>query len=114
MSIYLLNDLAFLDGGVSKEDMETAVAAAEAGEAEAQYHIGLMFDTGRGVERNAKKAHYWYSKAAVQNHAKAAYYLAKMYDTDTSGIPRNDAEAVRWYKVAADAGHFDARLKISN
>jgi TPR repeat protein len=31
---------------------------------------------------------------------------------DGDGVPENDAEAVRWYRLAADQGHADAQYNL--
>ena len=31
---------------------------------------------------------------------------------DGDGVPQNDAEAVRWYRLAADQGHADAQYNL--
>ena len=38
-----------------------------------------MYDQGRGVDVNYKKAIEWYEKAAEQGHAYAQYNLGNMY-----------------------------------
>ena len=45
--------------------------AAEQGDSEAQYNLGLFYDKGEGVEKNHSEAIKWYKKAAEQGHAKA-------------------------------------------
>lgn len=113
MSVFLLNDVSFLEG-VTEQDVDYVKQNAADGDAVAQYHLALMFDAGRGVTANPQEAEKWYKKAAGQGHANAAYYLARMYSTDTSGIKRDDAEALKWYKVAADLGHLQARKKVAS
>ena len=39
--------------------------AADQGYAPAQCNLGLMYERGRGVERDYGKAHHWYQKAAA-------------------------------------------------
>ena len=44
---------------------------AEAGDAEAQYQLGVMFESGRGVARDYRQAAEWYRRAAEQGHVFA-------------------------------------------
>ena len=37
--------------------------------------------------------------------------LGLMYDTG-EGVPQNDAEAVRWYRMAAEQGHAKAQVNL--
>ena len=45
--------------------------------------------------------------AAKQGAAYAQYNLGIMY-AKGDGVPENDAEAVKWYRKAADQGHAKA------
>lgn len=51
----------------------------------------------------------WYRKAAEQGHEGAQFNLGLiLYSGD--GIAKNEAEAVRWFRKAAEAGLADARM----
>ena len=75
----------FDDGVVAfiKGDSATAMKIwqplADQGNAEAQYHLGYMFQTGTGVKKDNKKALYWYNLAAKNGHGKALV-LAKVVE----------------------------------
>jgi TPR repeat protein len=45
---------------------------AQEGDAEAQYHLGYMYQTGTGVQQNDVEALTWYQKAASNGHHGAA------------------------------------------
>ncbi len=47
------------------------VKSAYQGHADAQYHLGKLYETGKGVPQNYKNAVEWYIKAAKQGHAAA-------------------------------------------
>ena len=44
--------------------------------------------------------------------AAAQFNLALMYDNG-EGVPENDAEAVKWYRKAADQGHSGAQFNLA-
>jgi TPR repeat protein len=44
---------------------------AQAGDAEAQFNLGVMYDRGQGVPQDDVQAAEWYRKAAEQGHAAA-------------------------------------------
>jgi len=44
---------------------------AEAGDAEAQYRIGLMYEYGKGYPQDKAQGIVWFRKAAGHNHAAA-------------------------------------------
>ena len=74
------------------------------GEAEAQVHLGYMYDLGDGVEMDNLLAVYWYKRAAEQGHIDAQYYLGTMYDLG-EGVSEDNDKAVYWYRLAANQGH---------
>jgi len=45
--------------------------AADKGNAQAQYNLGIMYKNGQGVKRDDKEAVKWFQRAADQGHAKA-------------------------------------------
>jgi TPR repeat protein len=114
MTVHLLNDPDFLENKFTAEDVDLAKINAQAGNAVAQYHLAMMFDTGNGVVRNPKEAEKWYKAAAAQGHLDAQFYLAKMYSAENSGLPRNEAEALRLFKDAAEKGHQPSIRRLYN
>ena len=53
--------------------------AAEEGNVEAQYHLGLCYFAGVGVKMNYVTASAWFVKAAEQGLPKAQYALGYCY-----------------------------------
>jgi uncharacterized protein len=49
---------------------------AQAGDSEAQFHLGLIHALGRGVVADVGKAMQWYERAALGGHPKAQVNLA--------------------------------------
>ena len=74
-------------------------AAAEAGQAEAQFDLGLLYAQGLGVTRDMSEAGRWYRKAAEQGNAEAEFALGQMYSRGW-GVPRDEADALRWLQMA--------------
>ena len=52
---------------------------AEAGDAEAQFNLGVRYGNGQGVRQDAAEAVRWYRLAADQGIAGAQYELGNMY-----------------------------------
>jgi TPR repeat protein len=46
---------------------------AKAGDKEAQFALGNLYRSGRGVKKDHRRAFVWFSKAAEQGHVKAQY-----------------------------------------
>lgn len=86
-------------------------AMANQGNAEAQYQLGLMYDTGDVVMQDYSKAFAWYKKAAEQGHAGAQSKLGSMYRYG-KGIEINHSKAVQWYWKAAEQGNQDAQYEL--
>src|SRR5580698_8240255 len=86
-----------------KGDYQTAFrewkAAADKGQPEADYDLGLLYAKGLGVPRDLQVAQQWYEAAALQGNAQAEYSLGQMYFQGW-GIPANDASAMRWMQMA--------------
>ena len=51
--------------------------SAQAGHPKAQYRLGLLYEQGTGVEKDAAKAFEWFTKAAAQGDPDAAKKLGK-------------------------------------
>src|SRR5581483_5732268 len=73
--------------------------AADAGQAEAQFDLGVLYAQGLGVRRDLTEATKWYKKAANQGNAEAEFALGQMYSRGW-GVPRDEADAVRWFEMA--------------
>ena len=84
---------------------------AAKGNAEAQYFLGSMYGTGRGVTKDYVEAARWIRQAADQGLAPAQYDLALMY-RDGVGVTRDDTEMMKWYRKAADQGLADAQHNL--
>ena len=108
---------AYLDG-----DAATALAelepAAKAGDAAAEYYLGVLYDHGIGVARDHRMAAEWYEKAARQDYLDAQFKLGLLYrdgagrPSDPNSVRPDPAAAVRWFTPAAQAGHVQASYQL--
>jgi hypothetical protein len=80
--------------------------AAEQGDTDAEYSLGMMYEDGQGVPQDDTQAAAWLRKAAEQGDADAQWSLGGLY-LHGQGVPRSYAEAYFWYDLAA-AGELDA------
>jgi len=87
--------------------------AANQGETNAQYYLGMMFLNGNGVKKNTETAFTYISQAAKKGHKEATYQLAQMYDGGW-GTAKDKEQAKNWYKKAADQGNEAARRRLNN
>ena len=86
---------------------------AEAGESEAQSHLGSLYYVGNGVEQNFISAFLWYKKAADQGNVDAQYSIGNMYLLG-EGIEQDNDEAAKWYTLASEQGHVAATSNLNN
>lgn len=84
---------------------------AEAGDAESQYALAVLYDHGEGVPQSDVEALKWYGKAADQGHGMAMANLGVMYETG-QGVAQDPARAADWYRKAADKGIAQARSNL--
>lgn len=103
--------LDLLKGDWGNETFLQMRSYAEQGIAEAQYYLGLMYDDGKGVERDAAQAAEWYRKAAEQGIAAAQSNLGAMYETG-DGVQTDRGMAEKWYRLAAGQGDEEARRRL--
>lgn len=64
------------------------------------YNMGVT----RQKEMDVKGAMECYQRAVNDGHAKAQHNLAAMYEKGAPGVPKDDVEAVRLFRLAADQG----------
>lgn len=94
--------------GIRKAEFQ---AAAEQGDANAQYNLALQYQAGKSLPKDPDAAQTWYTRAAEQGHAKAQYNLGKMYE-EAQGISQDYKAAVKWYTKAAEYGHAHAQHRL--
>ena len=97
---------AYAQGDYSQA-IKLLTPAAEAGNPNAQFYLGMIYDFGRGVPDNHEKANEWYQQAAVQGQDDAMYNLAISYQLG-EGIEQSDEMAVYWLGKSALTGDRDA------
>jgi hypothetical protein len=103
------------DAGLSRRQahkLEELRRAAEAGDAEAQYRLGVLYGNGEGVELDHRLAEQWFSRAARQGHEDALLNLAWLYATGT-GVEMDEPRARELYLLAADHGSGKAQYVVA-
>lgn len=77
--------------------------AAENGEKQAQYMMGIYYKKGKGgVDPSEEEALSWFRLAAAQGHSAACYEMGRCYEMGLAGLSSSDKEALHWYLLAAD------------
>ena len=91
--------------------VEACRTAAEQGDAEAQFSLGVMYYYGEGVSQDYGEAVKWYRLAAEQGLASAQVDLGSMYEYGR-GVPQDDGEAVKWFRLATEQGNASAQYRL--
>ncbi|UCE89153.1 MAG: sel1 repeat family protein, partial [Pseudomonadota bacterium] len=84
---------------------------ARVGDAEAQFFLGLIYDNGHEVARDAAVAASWYRRAARAGHQQAQHNLAVAY-AEGDGVAPNPRRAIALWRQAARQGSVDAQYNL--
>ena len=90
------------------DDFDSLLRAAEAGCLRAQTLAGWVYQTGRGVAVDFKRAEGWYRKAAAGGDSVAIANLGIM-SLLGQGAPADYVEAFIWLQTAVGLGHKPLR-----
>jgi TPR repeat protein len=82
--------------------------AANQGDSDAQYNLGVLYDEGNGTAQDYKTALKWYQLAADQGHSYAQYNLGVLYD-EGNVTAQDYRTALEWYQLSANQGDSDAQ-----
>lgn len=88
--------------------------AAEGGDPEAQYQLGLntlQQHWEHGSQALIGDAVAWIRRAAEQNHIRAQLVLGTLYEKGR-GVIQDDHEAIEWYRRAANQGDAIAMSQL--
>ena len=99
------------DAGDFEKAMAVWAPAAESGDADSQYGMGLLYADGIVVPMDDIEALKWFGLAADQGHGEAQYKLGVMH-ANGWGVPMSEAEAMQWYLRAAGKGVTAAQVSI--
>ena len=99
---------------------------AEQGDEAAQYHLGVCYEEGKGVEKDESKAAEWYAKSlqlgnvealkrlkklASRGNSVAQYHLGKCYKEGINGV-KSEKLAIEWFTKSAAQGHAEAQFNL--
>ena len=88
-------------------------AGATRGDARAQFFLGIMYESGRGVTKDTAVAARFYRQSADQGLATAENNLGSLY-ANGDGVAQSDVEAIRLWMLAADQGLPVAQANLAS
>lgn len=89
--------------------MQEFLPAANAGNADAEELIGVMYAMGLGVKRDDRRAFEWYLRASMKAHPGAQSGIAWYYEIGR-GVSKDLVRAYMWYVLSAVGGDPDAAV----
>ncbi len=98
-----------------KEAESLLRVAANEGEMEAQYEIGLFFQTNlRGITKDYLESERWLSAAAEQGHLSAQNSLGYLYafGSEDNQIKQDQEKAMYWWSKAAEMNHPESQYNL--
>jgi len=109
---YLLPSIAI--GQDFKPLFNKIYSMSEAGDGEAAYHLGMLYNNGIGTSVNIPKAYYWFKFSAGENDPLGAYKLGCYFAGQAGDVVEFDAEKAHYYKlISADAGYSYAQHDVA-
>jgi TPR repeat protein len=91
--------------------IDELLVQAQAGDANSQYTLGVMYHVGRNVGQDYNEAIKWFSKSAEQGNAKAQYELGQMYENGQS-LAQNYNLAFEWYAKSAIQSYAKSQYSL--
>jgi len=82
-----------------KSALAVWMAAAQAGDPEAETNVAEIYQRGLGQAPDYQQAATWYQKAAGQNYARALFALGSLYEQGL-GVPQDKLKALNLYREA--------------
>ncbi|PCJ87671.1 MAG: hypothetical protein COA54_05080 [Thiotrichaceae bacterium] len=104
--VFLLPPLVHADGLFNFQ-----MKLAKKGNAEAEYKVGEMYETGFGVKKDMTEAMNWITKSANQGHETAGFKLL-YWDLEKNGVTASNKEKLDALKVKFKEGNPQAQFYI--
>jgi len=109
----MLLTLLLLMPGLAQADglFDFQMKLAKKGNAEAEYKVGEMYETGFGVKEDKAEAMKWITKSADQGHETAGFKLL-YWDVEKNGITKGNKAAFEALKTKANDGNAQAEYYL--
>ena len=76
------------------------MSAAQGGDPDAQYYVGVLYEKGAEGQPNFSQAADWYQKAAERGISRAAVNLGRLYEQGL-GVEKDNVAAQKWFAKAS-------------
>ena len=85
-------------------------AKAEAGDAESEVELGRRYDKGEGVVKDQRRPRSGFAKPPTESRRGAIQFRPRLLRTE--GVAKDQAEAVKWYRKAAEQNLARAQYNL--
>lgn len=97
----------------NQESLQWTRKAVAQGLPEAEQHLGLLYQQGKGLPKDPAQALKWYETAGKHGMADASYRAGLMHYRG-EGVPQDDDKAREWFSVAARMGDAKAQMLLAD
>jgi hypothetical protein len=109
-----INELGSSAKDLSQAELPALRSRAEAGEARAQFLLGLAYEYGyAGLTKDVAEALRWNTRAAEQGIGLAETWVGDFY-YDGIGVPIDYAAALGWYRRGSEHGYAPASRYVGD
>jgi TPR repeat protein len=98
---------------LTRYEIITLERAADYGDDEAAFQLGMAYETGYYLRQNCSKAAHWVKVAAESGNPAAAYNLALRY-RNGDGLPADESAAEHWLRMASAHSYSPAKLALAS
>ncbi len=95
-----------------EQEFAAALKKAEAGDAQSQGLVGVMYAKGESTPKDMVKALEWCQKGVSQGDAEAQRCLGVMHANGDAGVPKDMAKAIEWLLMSAAQGSAKAQNNL--
>lgn len=95
----------------ANEEFHLQLEKAQAGDAEEQYRLAVLYALGHGTIKDPVEAGVWCRRAADQGDVNAMRTLAMCYE-EGLGMKADILEMVKWYRRAAEKGDMQSQFRL--
>ncbi len=97
---------------LTRYEIVTLQRAAEYGDDEAAFQLGMAYETGYYVRQSCSKAAHWVKIAAESGNSAAAYNLGLRY-REGDGLQADELAAQHWLRLASTQRYSPAKLAVA-
>lgn len=113
IAVLMLLSVVILLPSLSRADglFDFQMKLAEKGNAEAEFKVGEMYETGFGVKQDMKEAENWINKAAEKGHETANFKLL-YWDLEKNGVTSSNKAGLDSLQAKANEGNPQAQYYV--